>query len=112
MGKVVLKTGVTVQAQVNMYKAFFQLVFVYGSDSRVVMGAILKKKEGFHHWLTRSITRMVSQYKTGGEWECPPTRSIYSGGRTLCLYRWSAVPCYNLCTGAERMQGESNFMRW
>ena len=44
-----MNTGATVQSWVMMYKAVFQTVLIYGSDSWVVMDAILKVLEGFHH---------------------------------------------------------------
>ena len=42
MGKVVSNTGATVREQGIMYKAVVKLVFLYGSESWVVKGAILK----------------------------------------------------------------------
>ena len=42
VGKVVTKTGATVRAQGIMYKAVVQSVVLYGSESGVITGAMLK----------------------------------------------------------------------
>ena len=42
VGKVVTKTGTTVQSQGILYKEIVQLVLLYGGDSWVVTGAMLK----------------------------------------------------------------------
>ena len=62
------KTGATVQARGMMYKAVAQSVLLYGSDIWVTTGDMLKVLEGFHHRVTRQITRMTATYGAGGEW--------------------------------------------
>ena len=47
VGKVVSKTGSTVQDRGVLYKAVIQLVLLYGSESWVVMGEMLNVLEGF-----------------------------------------------------------------
>ena len=42
VGKVMSKTGMIVRAQGMMYKAFIQLLFLYGNDSWVLTGGMLK----------------------------------------------------------------------
>ena len=42
VGKVVWKTGETVQARGMLYKVVLQLVFIYGSESWVGTGTMLK----------------------------------------------------------------------
>ena len=39
-----------------MYKEVEQSVLIYGSESWVVTGDILKVLEGIHHWTFRRIT--------------------------------------------------------
>ena len=46
--RVLVNTGATVRACGMMYKAVYQLVIIYGSESWVVMGAMLNILEGFH----------------------------------------------------------------
>ena len=48
-GKVVTKTGSTLQERCMLYKAAVQSVFLYGSERWVVTGDILRVLEGFHH---------------------------------------------------------------
>ena len=60
VGKEVLKTGAMVRTCGVLYKAVAQLVLLYGSDSWVVMGDILKVIEEFHHQVARSITGMTA----------------------------------------------------
>ena len=47
MVNVVSKTGEMVWARGMIYKAVVQSVFLYGSESWVVMGAIIKVLKGF-----------------------------------------------------------------
>ena len=54
-----------------MDKAVAQLVLLYGSESLVVTGDILKALEGFHHWADRGITGMTATHGAGGEWKYP-----------------------------------------
>ena len=67
--KVLTKMGVMVQAHGMLYKAVAQMVLLYGSESWVVTGAILKVLEGFHHktaWRTAGMTDWRAE---DGEWE-------------------------------------------
>ena len=43
------RTGATVHARVAMYKAVAQLVLLYGSESWVFTGKMLKVLKRFHH---------------------------------------------------------------
>ena len=70
-GKVVTKTGATVQAWGMMYKAVMQLVLLYESESWVVTGAMIKLLEAFNNGVSRSITRSMAHLMTSGEWEFP-----------------------------------------
>ena len=72
VGKVVSKTGATVQVWGILYKSDVQSVLLYVSESWVVTGEILKVIEGFHHLVARSITDITLQHTTGGDCECPP----------------------------------------
>ena len=41
---------------------------MYGSESWVVMGEMLKVLQGFHHWADMRITGMTTTRGVGGEW--------------------------------------------
>ena len=56
--KVLVKTGAVVRARVMMYRAVFQMVLIYGSESWVVTDVMLKVLEGFHHRVARCIEGM------------------------------------------------------
>ena len=47
-------------------------MLLYGGNSWMVTGDMLKVLEGFHHWSVRRIEVMEERHKTIGEWECPP----------------------------------------
>ena len=51
-----------------MYKAADQLVLMYGSESWVVTGEMLKVLEGFHHWEERQIIGTTATRGARGEW--------------------------------------------
>ena len=51
--------GATVRDRGEMYKAVAQLVLLYGSDSWVVTGEMLKVREEFHHRAVRQITGLT-----------------------------------------------------
>ena len=71
VARVLEKTGSTVQAQGDIYKAAVQSVILYGRESWVVTGEMLKVLEGFHHRASRQITGMTEKYGAGGEWYHP-----------------------------------------
>ena len=64
--------GEMVRAGGMIYKAAAQTVLIYGRKSWVVMGAMLKVLEGFHHQAARRIAGMIAQRTKGREWEYPP----------------------------------------
>ena len=72
LGKVVLKTGETVRVWGILYKSVAQYMFLYGSQSWMVAGAMLEVLEMFHHWVARGITGRKVQSMTDGECEWPP----------------------------------------
>ena len=53
-----------------VYKAVFQMVLIYGSDSWVVTDAMLKVLEGFHHQVSWRISGMSARQVRDGGWEC------------------------------------------
>ena len=55
-----------------MYKEVAQSVLLYGSESWVVTGAVLRVLEGFHHFESMRITGMAGKRVTDREWEYPP----------------------------------------
>ena len=69
IARVPAKTGATVRARGTMYKAVAQSVLLYGSESWVVMGEMLKVLEGFHHQAARRIMGTTETHVAGGEWE-------------------------------------------
>ena len=64
--RVLDNTGATVRSQGMMYKVVAQLVLLYGSQSWVVMGYMLKVLEGFHHRAEMWITGTMATYEVGG----------------------------------------------
>ena len=54
-----------------MYKAVAQSVLLYGSESWVVTGDMLKFLTVFHHRAARRITGMTEKRGAGREWEYP-----------------------------------------
>ena len=71
VARVLEKTGSTVQAQGDIYKAAVQSVILYGRESWVVTGEMLKVLEGFHHRVERRIMGLTEKYGAGGEWYHP-----------------------------------------
>ena len=59
--RVLTKTGATVWARGMMYKTVTHSVLVYGNESLVVTGEMLKVLEGLHHWTDRWITGMTEK---------------------------------------------------
>ena len=55
-----------------MYKALAQSVILYGSESWVVTGDMLKVLKVFHHYVARRIIGMTDTLRSGREWEYPP----------------------------------------
>ena len=53
------KTGVKLRAWEGLYKAVAQTLLIYGSESWVVTGAMLKVLEGFRHWAARCVAGMT-----------------------------------------------------
>ena len=54
-----------------MYKAVAQSMILYGSESWVVMGEMLKDMTELHHQAGQRITGMTMKREAGGEWEYP-----------------------------------------
>ena len=55
-----MKVGATVRAWAMMYKAVVQTVLLYGSESWVIMNAMMKVLEGFHHQIASRIVGIMS----------------------------------------------------
>ena len=72
LGKVATNTGATVWARGVLYMTAVQLVLLYGSESWMITGDMLKVLGGFHNWVSRSITGITARHTTSGEWEWPP----------------------------------------
>ena len=69
---VLANTVETVQTYGIMYKAVAQSVILYGSESWVVTGVMLKVLEGFRHQEARRIMGMTATCGAGREWKYPP----------------------------------------
>ena len=69
MGEVMTNTGSTVQEYGVFYKVIVQSVLLYGSESWVRTGSMIKVFYVFHHRADIQISGMMVQYTTGGEWE-------------------------------------------
>ena len=61
----------TVRSQVTMYKALAQSVLLYGRESWVVTGDMLKVLTTCHHQLAQRIAVMTEKCGAGREWEYP-----------------------------------------
>ena len=61
-----------VRARGMIYKAVAQLVLLYGRESWVVTGGVIKVLKGFHYRASRRITGMTAIRGAGGEWGYPP----------------------------------------
>ena len=63
--------GETVRYRRAMYKAVVQSLLLYGRESWVVTGEMLKVLMAFHHRAARRITGMMVKHGAGREWEYP-----------------------------------------
>ena len=86
--KVLKRTGATVRTWGILYKEVVHTVLLYGSEIQVVMGAMLKVLEGFHHWVARRFVGKTAFHIVNGEWECPPVQD------TLDKSRLYTIKCY------------------
>ena len=71
VGRLLERTGETVQDRGAMYKALMQSVLFYGSEIWVVTGEMLKVLEGFHPRAAQRITGMTAKRRTGEECKYP-----------------------------------------
>ena len=67
--RVLERTGAMVRARGAIYKAVAQLVLLYGSESWVVNGDMLKVLTVFHHRVAQRITGTTAKSGAGEEWE-------------------------------------------
>ena len=124
ISKAPTKTGAATRACGMLYKEVVKNVLLYGSDSWVVTGSILKVLEGLQHRSAWRITGMTYLRSYDGEWEYPPVADVMEPAG-LCpvkeyLQRYKATkalqvvfrPVYEVCTRAERMTVSIQMMRW
>ena len=71
IARVLERTGATLHAWEEICKEVAQLVLLYGINSWVVTGKILKFLTAFHHKAAQRITGMTEKRGSGGEWEYP-----------------------------------------
>ena len=67
ISKILAKTGTTVWAHGILYKVVAQPVLLYGSNILVMMGAMLKVLEVFHHRAAWMIEGMMDRHTEDGE---------------------------------------------
>ena len=124
VAKLLTSTGVTVCVGEMLYKAVLQMVLIYVRESWVVMGAMLKFMEGFHHQEDRRISGNMDQRTLGVEWQWPPVADALEISSLWpikeYIQRQQATitehiyyrPIYELCICTEKMPRSSLFMRW
>ena len=124
IARVLERTGSTVQVQGAMYKAVAQSVLLYGSESWVVTGEMLKVLTEFHHRASRRITGMTAKRGADGWWEYPAVEEVMesAGIHPIGLYikrRQKTIsesvafrPVYALCTEVEKTPGTIQIVRW
>ena len=107
-----------------LYKVAAQTVILYGSESWVMTGAMLKVLEGFCNRVSRSITGMTAQCAEEGEWEYPPMANVMESEGLWYIKKYIQIrkativvqvafrKIYELCNGVEWMPGSSHMMRW
>ena len=61
-------TGATKQSRGAIHKTVAQLVLLYGRESWVMKGGLLKVLEGFHHRPERRIPGLTVKRGAGEEW--------------------------------------------
>ena len=107
-----------------MYKAAVQTVLIYGSEIWVVIDAMLKVLEGFHHQVTWRIAGMEAWQVGEGGWEwllvvealeatgmCPMKDFICRRKDTIEEHI-ANHPIYELCMGAEKIPGSISVIWW
>ena len=107
-----------------MYKALAQSVLLYGRESWVVTGDMLKVLTTCHHQLAQRIAVMTEKCGAGREWEYPaveeamdsegilPIRVYIKRRQTTIAERLSCWYVYELCMEAERIPGTIWMVRW
>ena len=68
IARVFEKMGSMLWARWMIYKAVSQLVLLYGSESSVFTGEMLKLLEEFHHQASNLITGMTETHGSDREW--------------------------------------------
>ena len=64
--RVLEKRGATLRSMEMLYKVVSQTVLLYGSESWVITGAMIKVLEAFHRRIMRRITVNLAR-RVGGE---------------------------------------------
>ena len=66
VAKVLMSMGEMVQAQAMLYKDLFQTLLLYGRESLVVTGEMLKNLERFHHRLAKRNSGKMARRTVNG----------------------------------------------
>ena len=64
--------GAMVRARSMLYKAVAQTVLLYGSESWVMTGAMMKLLESYHGRTAQRIAGMMDRRMEDGDWYYPP----------------------------------------
>ena len=122
VAEVLGNTGVLVKAQAMMCKAVVQELILYGSEIWVVTDAMTTVLGGFNHRISRRIVDMTKRRVGGRYWEWAlvdaEMEAIGIWPMRECMWRRQATiteyilgrPVYNLCTGADSMEGSSRVL--
>ena len=124
MAKVLGKTGSPIKSWAMMYKALVQALLLHVREIWVVTDAMIMDLYGFHHRTARRIAGITAKKGDGGKWEWDLVDTELENTEIFMIkeYRrrrqnkiveyiaWR--PIYKICTGAERMEGSSMFLRW
>ena len=105
-----------------MYKAVEKSVLLYGSESWMVTGEMLKVLAGFNHREARQITGMTKKRVADGEYPPVVVTPEAAGLNPIQEYIWgrqvtipaqmACCPIYELCTKAERRPGKIRMIIW
>ena len=121
---VVTKMGEMVRVQGIFYKAIVKLMILYGRESWVVMGDMLKLLEWFHHRADIRIVGMPAHHMTIRVWEWPsvadsldtsglwPIKDCIQCSQASIAAQAAYRTIYELYTGTDRMTEASRFLRW
>ena len=75
VSRVLVRDGASPRCMAMFYKATVQSILLFGSETWVISGRMMKALEGFHHRAARRITGKMP-YREGGEWIYPSMTAV------------------------------------